>query len=176
MLCVFAGKCPGECAWFELIREVLQLDISISCICWGIRVPFCFFWSLFSVYQKCWRTRRKGVRRCHNTDTCGALSGGLQDLVLFSSTANVKGFLEYQQSGQRNSMVITDLHKYRVNGSGQSLSVRTIKKTLARKAESVSQYTYTLTMKTDLLHSNFNAFYYTVNHKSSDKYVSTSSI
>jgi len=99
-------------------------------------------------------------------------------LVLFSSTANVKGFLEYQQSGQRNSMVITDLHKYRVNGSGKSLSVRTIKKTLARKAESLSQYTYTytLTMKTDLLQSNFNAFYYTANHKSSDKYVSTSSI
>lgn len=55
----------------------------------------------------------------------------------FPQLSKVKGFLEYQHSGYRNSMVITELHKYRVNGSGQSLSVRTIKKTLARKQ---SQY------------------------------------
>jgi hypothetical protein len=59
------------------------------------------------------RTRRKGVKRCHNTDSCGDLSGGLQDLVIFSSTANVKGFLEYQHSGQRNSMVITGISAFR---------------------------------------------------------------
>jgi len=68
-------------------------------------------------------------------------------------------------------------HKYRVNGTGQSLNIKTIKNTLARN---LSQYhnTHTLTMNTNLLKSNFNAFYYTVNEKSSGKYVhlSTSSM
>jgi hypothetical protein len=45
------------------------------------------------------KDQEKRGRRCHNRDTCGALSGGLQDLLLISSTAKVKGFLEYQHSG-----------------------------------------------------------------------------
>jgi hypothetical protein len=52
-------------------------------------------------------------------------------------------------------MVITDPHKYIVTGSGQGLSVRTIMRTLVRKLNQVTLYTYILTTNRDLLKSNF---------------------
>ena len=107
----------------QLIRWTFQLDIFYSCWFKGTMVPFYFFWSLFSVYQGCWRTRRlwtrclhswswwirrEVVKKYHNShcgDTLGGLFEGLPDLELFSPTTEVSIFLEHQHTDSRNYTV-----------------------------------------------------------------------
>jgi len=96
----------------QLNRGVFHLGISYTWWLRGIRVPVCFLWSLFSLYQGCWRTRRLWIRSFHNwryrrqgtrgyqqvecRNTLGGLFSKSSHLGLFSSTAQITGFLEYQ--------------------------------------------------------------------------------
>lgn len=43
-------------------QGLFHLGISFCCWVKGMRVTFCVFWSLFSYYQACWRTRRLCIR------------------------------------------------------------------------------------------------------------------
>lgn len=104
--------------------SVFHLDI-LSCWSRGIKVHFYIFWSFFSCYHGCWRTRRLWITVLAveingigdrwsgdttmvdaDTHTLWSLFGGLPDLGHFPSSAEVSRFLEYQHLDQRNSRAL----------------------------------------------------------------------
>jgi len=59
--------CYCSCTWaVQIIRGVFHLDIFFRCWVRVTRAPFCVLWSLFSLYQGCWRTLRLWIRSTHN--------------------------------------------------------------------------------------------------------------
>jgi hypothetical protein len=86
--------CNCFCTWtVQLTRGVFHLDISFRCWFSVTRAPICVVWTLFSLYQRCWRTwrlwirstcnwiskwcRRQGIRRYCNGSYRGTLGSFL---------------------------------------------------------------------------------------------------